>query len=52
MKVRPSVEFEPDSTTSPFSTLSPMLRMIETPLRTMVALPCSFVTWPMTWLAD
>ena len=48
MKVMPSVELEPDWTTSPFSTLSPWFRMIETPLRIAVALPASLVTWPMT----
>ena len=49
MKVMPSVELEPDWTTSPFSTLSPLFRMIETPLRIAVAVPVSLVTWPITW---
>ena len=44
MKVTPSVEPEPDWTTSPFSTLSPWFRMIETPLRIAVAVPTSLVT--------
>ena len=48
MKVMPSVELEPDWTTSPFSTLSPLFRMIETPLRIAVAVPASLVTWPIT----
>ena len=48
MKVMPSVELEPDWTTSPLLTLSPWFRMIETPLRIAVALPVSLVTWPMT----
>ena len=48
MKVMPSVESEPDWTTSPLLTLSPWFRMIETPLRIAVALPASLVTWPMT----
>ena len=39
IKVMPSVESEPDWTTSPFSTLSPLFRMIETPLRIAVAVP-------------
>ncbi|MGY4412813.1 hypothetical protein ACVWW4_004549 [Bradyrhizobium sp. LB7.1] len=51
MKVMPSVESPPVETTSPFSTLSPLFRMMETPLRTAVALPDSLVTWPMTWAA-
>ena len=51
IKVMPTVESEPEATTSPFSTLSPLLRMIETPLRIAVAVPASFVTWPMTWPA-
>jgi len=50
MKVMPTVELAPDWTTSPFSTLSPMLRMIETPLRMTVAEPDSLVTCPITWL--
>jgi hypothetical protein len=49
MKVMPSVESEPDWTTSPLLTLSPWFRMIETPLRIAVAVPASLVTWPMTW---
>ena len=49
MKVMPSVESEPDWTTSPLSTLSPWFRMIETPLRIAVAVPVSLVTWPITW---
>ena len=48
MKVMPSVELEPDWTTSPLLTLSPWFRMIETPLRIAVAVPVSLVTWPMT----
>ena len=48
MKVMPSVESEPDWTTSPLLTLSPWFRMIETPLRIAVAVPVSLVTWPMT----
>ncbi|HEX3116703.1 MAG TPA: hypothetical protein VHQ48_14590 [Bradyrhizobium sp.] len=48
MKVMPSVEAEPDWTTSPFSTLSPLFRMIETPLRMAVAVPTSLLTWPIT----
>ena len=48
MKVMPSVESEPVWTLSPFSTSSPMLRMMETPLRTTVALPAILVTWPIT----
>ena len=51
MNVMPSVESPPVETTSPFSTLSPLFRMTETPLRTAVALPESLVTWPMTWAA-
>ena len=39
IKVMPSVESDPDWTTSPFSTLSPLFRMIETPLRIAVAVP-------------
>ena len=49
MKVMPSVESDPDWTTSPLLTLSPWFRMIETPLRIAVALPVSLVTWPITW---
>ena len=48
MKVMPSVESDPDWTTSPLWTVSPWFRMIETPLRIAVALPDSLVTWPMT----
>ena len=48
MKVMPSVESDPDWTTSPLLTLSPRLRMIETPLRITVAVPTSLVTWPIT----
>ena len=48
MKVMPSVESDPDWTTSPLLTLSPWFRMIETPLRIAVALPASFVTWPIS----
>ena len=48
MKVMPSVESDPDWTTSPLSTLSPWFRMIETPLRIAVAVPVSLVTWPIT----
>ena len=39
MKVMPSVESDPDWTTSPLLTLSPWFRMIETPLRIAVAVP-------------
>ena len=48
MKVMPSVESDPDWTTSPLLTLSPWFRMIETPLRIAVAVPTSLVTWPIT----
>jgi hypothetical protein len=41
MKVTPTVEADPDWITSPFSTLSPWFRMIETPLRMAVAVPVS-----------
>jgi hypothetical protein len=44
MKVMPSYESDPDWTTSPLLTLSPMFASIETLLRITVALPVSLVT--------
>jgi len=49
MKVMPTVELDPDWTTSPFSTLSPIVQDDRDAVwRIALALPMSLVRWPIT----